>query len=340
MTHDARTQDGQPESGRYDKRVPISPLEFLARRYTLSPRSLRWATTAALVVSILIVLGGGVVRVTGSGLGCPTWPTCETTSLTPTPALGIHAIIEFSNRMITAVLCVAVAWVIIAARLQKPRNRTITRLAWSQFWLVVANALIGGITVLTALNAYIVAFHFIAAMALLTTTTLTWHRVREKPSGHLPPSKASRTLSYLLVTSTILLIIVGTVVSGSGPHSGDSAEVHRMAFDWVDVTIVHGVLGSITLALAVALAFTLRARQFGLARMRTIAFIVVALAQAALGLTQSLTGLPEALVALHVVVASLVWVGALRVLLDVNPGLFPSVHTTREPETTPEHFPL
>jgi cytochrome c oxidase assembly protein subunit 15 len=319
--------------------VPITtPLELLARRYTLSPRTLRWATTAALIVSILIVLGGGVVRVTGSGLGCPTWPTCETTSLTPTPALGIHAVIEFSNRMLTAVLCVAVAWVIIAARLQKPRNRTITRLAWSQFWLVVANALIGGVTVLTSLNAYIVAFHFLAAMALLTTTALTWHRVHEAPSRRSQPTAVARVLSYLLVACTIILITVGTLVSGSGPHSGDSADVPRMTFVWADVTILHGVIGTLTLALAIALAFTLRASEFRLARHRTIAFIVVVVAQAAVGVVQSITGLPEALVAVHLVGAALVWVGALRVLLDVNPGLFPSVHTEHTPLTTSKQF--
>lgn len=318
--------------------MPITPLELLARRYTLSPRSLRWATTAALVVSILIVLGGGVVRVTGSGLGCPTWPTCETTSLTPTPALGIHAVIEFSNRMLTAVLCVAVAWVIVTARLQKPRNRTITRLAWSQFWLVVANALIGGVTVLTSLNAYIVAFHFLAAMALLTTTALTWHRVHELPSRHGQPTKAARILSYLLVACTIILITVGTLVSGSGPHSGDSADVPRMTFVWADITIVHGVIGTLTLAIAIALAVMLRTSELTLARHRTIAFIVVVVAQAIVGVVQSLTGLPEALVALHLVGAALVWVGALRVLLDVNPGLFPSVHTKEASLATPEQF--
>lgn len=311
--------------------MPITPFSFLAERYSLSNRALRWSTTAALVVSILIVLGGGVVRVTGSGLGCPTWPVCETGSLTPTPALGIHAIIEFSNRMLTVVLCVAVGWAIVAARLQRPRNRVMTRLAWSQFWLVVANALIGGVTVLTALNAYIVAFHFIAAVALLTTSALTWHRAHpaepaEPVVPHSAPPRSARSLSYSLIAVTFVLIVVGTLVSGSGPHSGDSAEVKRMALNWLDVTVLHGVLGTATLVIAVALLLVLR-RVTGaaLARRRTVTFIVIVVLQAGVGLLQSLTALPAALVAVHLLGAALVWVGALRVLLDVNPGLFPTV---------------
>jgi cytochrome c oxidase assembly protein subunit 15 len=317
-------------------RFLANPFSFLAERYSLSNRALRWSTTAALVVSILIVLGGGVVRVTGSGLGCPTWPVCETGSLTPTPALGIHAVIEFSNRMLTVVLCVAVGWAIVAARLQRPRNRMMTRLAWSQFWLVVANALIGGVTVLTALNPYIVAFHFVAAIALLTTSALTWHRAHLGQHAEITVPRGARTLSYTLLVVTFVLIVVGTLVSGSGPHSGDSADVPRMAFNWVDITVLHGVLGTATLVIAVALLLVLR-RVAGaaIARRRTVAFVVIVMLQAVVGLVQSLTALPEALVAVHLLGAALVWVGVLRVLLDVNPGLFPTVSVdapaTREP---------
>lgn len=307
----------------------ITPLGWLADRYTLSPRSLRWASTASLVVSVLIVLGGGIVRVTGSGLGCPTWPTCDTTSLTPTPAMGIHAVIEFSNRMLTVVLCIAVAWVIIAARLQKPRVRSITRLAWSQFWLVLVNAVAGGVSVWTGLNPYVVAFHFVMAMGLLTTTTLTWHRVHEAAvskdalSRITPPA---RVLSWVLAALTAVLIVIGTLVSGSGPHSGDTVEVPRMAFDWIDITIVHGVLGTLTLVVAIVLGVVLWHSHAVIPLRRTATFIAVVIVQAAVGLAQSLTALPSLLVAIHLLLAALVWVGVLRVLLDVNPGLFPSVH--------------
>ncbi|MCU1523526.1 MAG: hypothetical protein JWO18_420 [Microbacteriaceae bacterium] len=270
------------------------------------------------------------MRVTGSGLGCPTWPACDATSLTTTPELGIHGLIEFSNRALTGLLILAVGWAIVAARLQKPRNRNLTRLAWSQFWLVVANAVAGGISVLTALNPYVVAFHFLMAIALLTTTALTWHRAREVPRIPAAQPRISVVLSWSLVVCTLALIVVGTLVSGSGPHSGDSAAVPRMAFVWADVTIVHGVLGSATIVLAIALWLTLRGTaQTQLARRRVLFFVVIAVAQALVGLVQSLTGIPGSLVAIHLLGSALVWIGALRVLLDVNPGLFPNLHGSR-----------
>lgn len=318
--------------------MATTPLSYLAERVTLTPRALRWATTAALVVSIVLVFSGGIVRVTGSGLGCPTWPECDPGSLTPTPALGYHALIEFGNRMMTWVLCAAVGWAIVAARLQKPRNRTITRLAWSQFWLVVANAIAGGITVLTELNPYIVALHFLMAIALLTTTALTWHRTHLRQQERIDLPRTPRALSWVLVVVTAILIVAGTLVSGSGPHSGDTVAVPRMAFDWIDVTVVHGVLGALTLVLGVLLAIVLaRIPGAGLARRRTYTFVLVVLAQGAIGVVQAVTGLPDALVALHLLGAALVWVGALRVLLDTNPDLFPTVNVLRP--VAAEHVP-
>ena len=310
-----------------------TPLGWAAERFTLSPRALRWATTAALIVSIIIVFTGGLVRVTGSGLGCPTWPTCDGTSIAPSAELGIHGVIEFANRMLTTVIVIAVGWVIIAARLQKPRVRSVTRLAWSQFWLVVANAVAGGITVLVGLNPWVVALHFVLAIALLATTALTWHRVNEKrpgPEGAVPPRLGA--LAWLLVGATAVLVVVGTMVSGSGPHSGDSADVPRMQLDWTTVTIVHGVLGALVFGIALALLVTNRGTdaRARLIRRRVVVFLIVALAQGLAGTVQALTGLPAALVSFHLLGAALVWVGALRVLLDVHPALFAGVGGSRE----------
>ncbi|AND16398.1 COX15/CtaA family protein [Rathayibacter tritici] len=301
----------------------ITPFSFLAERVSLGPRALRWGTTAALLASILIIFFGGVVRLTGSGLGCPTWPACETGSLTSTPELGIHGFIEFTNRAFTGVLVVAVGWAITAARLQKPRDRTMTRLAWSQFWLVVANALAGGATVHSGLNPYIVAGHFVLAIALLTTTALTWHRAHRSQSVAFAPDRVTRVLSIGLVALTLLVILVGTLVTGTGPHAGDSAEVPRMQFHWESVSVVHGVLGTAVLLVgAVLLARLSRMAGSELSRRRVATFLVVVVLQALVGVVQSLTALPEALVAVHLLGSALVWVGAVRVLLDVNPRLF------------------
>ena len=301
-----------------------TPFDYLADRVTWSPRVLRWAATSALVVSILIIFTGGVVRVTGSGLGCPTWPSCNPDSLAPTGVMGIHGIIEFANRVFSAFMAVPVAWVIIAARLQKPRERSLTRLAWSQFWLVVANAIAGGITVLTGLNPWVVSLHFVMAIALLSTTTLTWHRVHERVQVTPPPARPSaRRLSWVLVVASLVLIMVGTLVSGSGPHSGDSAEVSRMPLDWVAVTIVHGLLGTATLVLAIVLWVVLRRDPNAvLARRRVVIFVAVVIAQGAIGVIQALDSLPALLVAIHLLGAAIVWAGVLRVLLEVNPTLF------------------
>lgn len=303
-----------------------TPLGWAASRWTLTPRALRWGTTAALVVSILIIITGGVVRVTGSGLGCPTWPACDDGSLTTTPELGIHGFIEFANRALTGVLIAAVAWAIIAARLQKPRVRSMTRLTWSQFWLVVINALAGGVTVLTELNPWVVAMHFVLAVGLLTTTTLAWHRAHRGQTPDVVFPRPVRTLSWLLVVATAVLILVGTLVTGTGPHAGDSADVPRMAFVWEQVTVLHGVLGVLVLVLG-AVLFALVARIPGaqLARRRALTFLIVVILQAVLGIAQALLGLPEWMVVLHLLGSALVWVGVLRVLLDVHPTLWAPV---------------
>lgn len=279
-------------------------------------------------MSVLIVFSGGVVRVTGSGLGCPTWPACEPGSLTTTPALGIHGLIEFGNRSLTGLLILAVGWAIVAVRLQRPYNRSLGRLAWSQFWLVVANAVAGGISVLTGLNPYVVALHFLLAMALLATTTLTWHRARQDVSSDAVPVRRARVLSWALVIVTMVLIAVGTLVSGSGPHSGDSADVPRMGFVWEQVAIVHGILGTAIIVVAVVLWFALNGSP--IARRRVVFFVVVSLVQALVGVIQATTSLPAALVALHLLGSALVWIGALRVLLDTNPGLFSSLRVGEE----------
>jgi Uncharacterized protein required for cytochrome oxidase assembly len=300
-----------------------TPLGWAASRWELGPRALRWGTTAALVTSVLIVLGGVVVRVTGSGMGCPTWPTCDGVNVIQVVPDNIHLLIEQTNRLVTGLLILAVGWAIVAARLQRPRDRMLTRLAWSMFWLVVLNAVAGGISVWVHLNPWVVALHFVLAMGLLACATFTWHRARWTGGEGPRPGPAARGLAWLLVVVAAAVVVTGTLVTGSGPHAGDSADVVRMGFDWNVVVVVHGVVAALVLAVAAALAFRLRTEPGGrLALLRVGIFLVVLLAQLALGTAQSLLGIPELLVALHVVLAALVWIGALRVLLDTDPRLW------------------
>jgi cytochrome c oxidase assembly protein subunit 15 len=300
-----------------------TPLGWAASRWELGPRALRWGTTAALVTSVLIVLGGVVVRVTGSGMGCPTWPTCDGTNVIQLVPDSIHLLIEQTNRLVTGLLIVAVGWAIVAARLQRRRDRMLTRLAWSMFWLVIANAIAGGITVWVHLNPWVVALHFVLAMGLLACATFTWHRARWSGGGGARPSAGSRMLAWALVLVTGAVVVTGTLVTGSGPHAGDTVAVPRMGFDWNVVVVVHGATAVAVLALAVTLAFRLRTEDGAALALRRVGlFLLVLFAQLALGTTQSLLGIPEMLVVLHVTLAALVWIGALRVLLDTDSRLW------------------
>lgn len=195
-----------------------NPLAFIADRWTPDPRTVRRAALAALVMAVAIVVTGGAVRLTGSGLGCPTWPKCTDDSLTATRAMGVHGAIEFGNRMLTYVLCAAVGWAIVAARSQKPYRRSLTRLGWTQFWVVMSNAVLGGIVVLVGLNPYTVAAHFMLSTALIAVAAVMWHRTGEADTAPRPlVGKAVQQLVWVLVGVTLLLIAVGTVVTGGRP---------------------------------------------------------------------------------------------------------------------------
>ncbi|MET9505631.1 COX15/CtaA family protein [Streptomyces sp. NPDC006622] len=313
--------DGVPNVTRADAVAAArNPLAFIAARWTPASRTVRRAALAALVMSVIIVVTGGAVRLTGSGLGCPTWPKCTDDSLTATGEMGLHGAIEFGNRMLTYVLCAAVGWAIIAARSQKPYRRGLTRLGWAQFWVVMSNAVLGGIVVLVGLNPYTVAAHFVATSALIAIAVVMWQRTRE---GDTPPrpvvGSSVQQLVRILVAATVLLILVGTVVTGAGPHAGDSSEVERMPLDWETVSKAHAVLAWIVVTLTFALWFVLKAVDSPPAPLhRTRDLFLVLLAQGVIGYVQYFTDLPELLVGLHMLGSALVWIAVLRVLLALR----------------------
>ncbi|MEV6851357.1 COX15/CtaA family protein [Actinoplanes sp. NPDC051411] len=302
-----------------------SPFRWLADRYSTSPRQVRLAAGAALATSILIIVTGSVVRVTGSGLGCPDWPNCTDSTFAATPQTGAHGAIEFGNRMLTGLLCVVVGWLIVAARLRRPLSRPLLRGAWLQFWVVVLNAVVGGVTVWARLSPYIVAAHFLAAVLLLTAATVTWHRGRETAPPPAVPASCRR-LGTILLAAAAVLLVAGTVVTGTGPHAGDSSDVARMPFDWAAVTAVHATVATTVLALTVALLLRLPAGT----RRRAAVLLGVLLAQAAVGVVEVLTDVRSAAVVVHVLGSALVWTGALRVFLDTWPVPQP-VPAVREP---------
>ncbi|MEU6377817.1 COX15/CtaA family protein [Streptomyces sp. NPDC046909] len=297
-----------------------NPLAFIAARWTPDPRTVQRAALAALVMSVVIVVTGGAVRLTGSGLGCPTWPKCTDDSLTTTSAMGVHGVIEFGNRMLTYVLCAAVGWAIIAARSEKPYRRSLTRLGWAQFWVVMSNAILGGVVVLVGLNPYTVAAHFLLSSALIAVATVMWQRTREGDDVPRPlVGKSVQQLVWFLVAAAVLLIAVGTVVTGSGPHAGDSSEVERMPLDWETVSKLHAVLAWIVVTLTFALWFVLKAVDAPKGPLdRTRDLFLVLLSQGVIGYVQYFTDLPEVLVGLHMFGSCLVWIAVLRVLLALR----------------------
>lgn len=312
---------GVPNVTRADAVAAVrNPLAFIAERWTPAARTVRRAALFALVMSVVIVVTGGAVRLTGSGLGCPTWPKCTDDSLTATGEMGVHGAIEFGNRMLTYVLCAAIGWAIIAARSEKPYRRSLTRLGWAQFWLVMSNAVLGGIVVLVGLNPYTVAAHFLAASALIAVAALMWQRSREGDGEPRPlVGKPVRQLVWFLVLASALLIAVGTVVTGAGPHAGDSSEVERMPLDWETVAKLHAVLAWIVVTLTFALWFILKAVDAPKDPLdRTRDLFLVLLAQGVIGYVQYFTDLPEILVGLHMLGSALVWIAVLRVPLALR----------------------
>ncbi|MEU6168146.1 COX15/CtaA family protein [Streptomyces tanashiensis] len=303
-----------------------TPLASIAQRWTPSPRTLRRAALSAVVMSVLIIVTGGAVRLTGSGLGCDTWPKCTDDSLIVTPEQGYRGAIEFGNRMLTYVLSAAVGWAIIAARSTKPWRRGLTRLGWAQFWIVMSNAVIGGITVWMGLNPWTVAGHFIAANSLLTVAVITWHRTGEGDTAPRPRvPRPVRKLSWAITIASALLIVLGTTVTGAGKHAGDSSDVPRMPWDWTDAAHIHAIAAWVVCALALAMWLVLRvvdAPDDTRARARDL--LIVLLAQGAIGYVQYFTGVPELLVAAHMLGSSLMWIAVLRLALSLRERPLPT----------------
>lgn len=312
-----------------------TPLSYLAERLQPSARAVRAACLSALVMSVVVVVTGAAVRLTSSGLGCPTWPRCTADTLTPTQAMGIHGVIEFTNRMLTYVLCAAVGAAIIAARCATPWRRGLTRLGWAQFWIVMSNAVIGGITVLTGLNPYTVAVHLLASMALIWVALLMWERAGEGDGAPEPVvSRPVVQLSRLLVAASACLVLAGTVVTGAGKHSGDSSDVPRIPLDYDRVSQFHADFAFITVGLSLAMIFVLRAVNAPApARARARDLLVVLLAQGVIGYVQFFTGSPEILVGAHLLGATLVWIAALRIplALRLRPHLADAASPLPEP---------
>jgi cytochrome c oxidase assembly protein subunit 15 len=271
-------------------------------------------------VNVLIVVTGGAVRLTGSGLGCPTWPPCSRDHFVATREQGIHGLVENSNRALTSVLVVVALATIAVTWRRRPRRPVLFRLALALLVGIAAQAVLGGITVLTGLNPGTVMAHFLVSMVLIALATVLVERSRE---GDAPPVNVVRhelvVGGRLVVVVTAALLVAGTVVTGSGPHSGDADATNRFPLELSTVAQLHADLVFLLLGLVATLLLALRAvdAPAGPTR-RVLDLLVVALAQGAIGYVQYFTKLPVVLVGFHVLGACLVWVAALRVALGMR----------------------
>jgi cytochrome c oxidase assembly protein subunit 15 len=300
------------------------------------PDLLRVTALAGVVANLVIVVTGGVVRLSGSGLGCPTWPHCMSASYVTTSAMGWHGMIEFGNRTLTFVVEVLAVAVLVMALSQARRDRRqIRRAAWV-FAAIPAQAVLGGLTVLTHLNPWLVAAHFLLSMAVIVAAHGLWVSVRTPPSVGTakagPP--ALRALSLLLAVVAALVLTAGTVTTGSGPHAGDE-HARRTGLDPGMVAQLHTDLVMVLIGLSVALWFALRATGSPAPTRRAAGVLVlVELAQGVIGFVQYLTHLPALLVGFHVAGACAVWLATLETVTRVRTGRIPAGRAT--PATGPE----
>ena len=285
--------------------------------WTLAPLALRRLALASVIVNVAIVVTGGAVRLTNSGLGCPTWPACSGSDPIPTHEFGIHRAIEFSNRMLTFVVGAVLVLTLIAAW----RQRTERRLAMLAFLGVPAQAVLGGIVVLTDLNPWLVAPHFLLSTAIVATTYLLWWRVSRQPQVGAPV--AVTVLARVLAAVTAAVLVLGTVVTGTGPHAGDpdkNGRIHRIHLSTSGVTQLHADLVMVLIGLTVGVvALTYALSTAPVLRQAALVLLGVVLAQGVVGYTQYFLHVPAGLVAVHMLGACLVWLAALRVLFLLEP---------------------
>ena len=290
----------------------------------LAVKALLKLSTFMVFTQSAIVFTGALVRITGSGLGCSTWPECTPGSYTPTPdqpEAPLHAWIEFGNRLLTFVLLINALALMFT--ILKSGKRELRKLGALQILGILAQGVLGGVTVLTALNPATVAAHFLLSIILIAGALSLRQRAHGKSPIEITLIPLVSKLIWLHLLSTSFVLIAGTIVTGSGPHAGDSA-AERFNLDsrtmaWIHADLVIALLGvSIALLIAIRLGLAGQARQVLSGRIQI--FLIVALAQGGIGYIQYFTKLPEALVAAHIIGSIAVWLSAWNLFISSNLG--------------------
>ncbi len=283
----------------------------------LSPRAYQRITLLAIVAQVFITVTGAAVRLTGSGLGCSDWPTCEQGRVVA-PMGDLHAWIEFGNRLVTGLVSISVILAVLGAFARVPRR---TDLCWWASGLVggvLANAVLGGITVKTHLTPQMVMAHFLLSVLLIWNAVVLHHRASHDGSAGLPlVASRVRTLGHVLVGLGAVALFTGTVVTGTGPHGGDES-VERLPYEITQVARVHSVAAWAFLVVAVWALSELRRRGAPAGvDLRAKLLVGAIVVQGGIGYLQYFTGVPPALVVLHVLGSTLVWIAAVEFALSM-----------------------
>ena len=254
----------------------------------------------SLISQILIVVTGGLVRLTASGLGCPTWPKCTADSLTTVPAQGYHGVIEFGNRLLTfALLVIAVLTLISVLRSSARKQLRLTVPSVILFLGIPAQAILGGFTVLTHLNPWLVGSHFVLSGVMIAFASVLVWRVKQVEPQVVP--QVVYSLSPALTVFGAIAVVVGVLVTGAGPHSGDASSI-RNGLNLDVWQHYHSYPAYAMLALIVVqLALLIRAKVSPSTQVFrvTVLFLTVSVVQAVIGVVQARLGVPPLLVGLH-----------------------------------------
>ncbi|WP_285724904.1 COX15/CtaA family protein [Psychromicrobium xiongbiense] len=279
--------------------------ELAAKLPTSITPTIRRLAVASLIGQSVLIGTGGAVRLTASGLGCPTWPKCTAGSLVNTPEMGIHGIIEFGNRTLTFVLAVVAALMLVCLWNLRKERKDMFWLAFGLLASIPAQAVIGGITVLSNLNPWVVGLHFLVSAALVVFSMLLVNRAYDRPFAGQPAVRPLlKQLSLVAAILVGLAVMLGVSVTGAGPHAGD-AQAPRNGLDPDLITRIHVLPVYLLVAVTVLLvALCWRRGRADQLRAATLWLLAAVVVQAVIGYTQHFTGLPPLLVGMHMVGAA------------------------------------
>ena len=324
--------------------------------FSISQSQYQKITKVSLLLLAFIIITGAAVRLSGSGLGCSDWPTCENDQLVA-EIDDVHAMVEFVNRVITGFVALAVMIAVLGSLFRVPKRKDLIYLSIGLVVGVVIQVIVGALVVREHLPPSLVITHFLVSMVLVWNAVELDHRARLDDKSELssPPMLLKR-MTKLIVGLGALVIITGTIVTGSGPHSGAEKqqildalesqgtassianlelEVERLPFDVPDVARIHGISVMLFLLLTLRLLFVIKRHspEFITVGQNLMAAIVI---QAAIGYFQYFTGVPALLVGVHVAGATLIWIMILRLYLEVNRPMLRKVSNEEATESKSE----